>query len=137
MALLRRPPAFLDDLVQRHRSGVEDARTGWAILEQLLGHQRARVEANGAATYQLAATHGDEIDSPGSCTNEVNRHLPSPLATAQVARTPTMRSPSRRALRPAAAKAEASAIDGTPLASSEWLDVVMTRSATPARSLAG
>ena len=45
----------------------------------------------------------------------MNRHEPSPMAMAQVTLFAATRAPSSRALCPAASKAEASAIDGTPL----------------------
>ena len=61
VALLGRAPAFLDDLVERHRCGIDDASTGWAVIEQRLGHQRAGVEANRTPRDQLAAPHGDKI----------------------------------------------------------------------------
>src|SRR5262249_59073092 len=134
--LLRRAPAFLDDLVERHGGAIYNARTGRAVFEQLPRHERPGVEANRALADQLPAAHGYEVGGAGAGADEMYRHRPSPVAIAQTARASAMRSPSRRALRPATTSADASAIDGNPLASSTCFDAVTTRSATPASSLA-
>ena len=91
------------------------------MLEQRLRHQRAGIEADRAARDQVAAAHRDQVGRARSGADEMHRHRPSPTAMAQVARSVATRVPSRRALRPATTSAEASAIDGTPLASSTSL----------------
>src|SRR5262249_34558940 len=136
-ALLGGAPALFDDLVQRQGRGVDDARARGAVLEQFLRHQRAGIEADRTATDQVAPAHGYQIDGARPGADEMHSHRPSPLAMAQVARSVAMRSPSSCALRPAATSAEASAIDGTPFASSTRLEGVRSRSAaTAARSVA-
>ena len=96
-----RAPAFVDDLVERHRRGVDDARARRAMLEQRPRHERAGIEADRAARDQVAAAHGDEIGRAGAGADEVDGHRPSPVAMAQVARSVATRVPSSRPLRPA------------------------------------
>src|SRR5258708_38240812 len=137
VALGRRTPAFLDDLVERHRRGVDDTRAGRAMIEECLRHQRAGVEAHGAARDQVAATHGDQIGGARPGADEMHRHRPSPVAMAQVARSVATRVPSRRPLWPATTSADASAIDGRPLALSASLEDVRTWPATRSTSATG
>ena len=108
---------FGDDLVERHRRGIDDARTGRAIVEQRLGHERACIQADWTTRDEIASAHRDEIGRAGSGAYEMNRHDPSPMAMAQVTLLAATRAPSSRAFEPAATSADASAIDGTPLIS--------------------
>src|SRR5215468_7701012 len=135
-ALLGGAPALFDDLVQRQRRGVDDARARRAVLEELLRHQRAGIEADRTATDQVAPAHRYQIDGARPGTYEMHCHRPSPLAMAQVARAVAMRLPSSWPLRPATTSAEASAIDGTPFASSTRFEGARSRSVTAARSAA-
>src|SRR4051812_1462804 len=106
------------------------------MFEQCLGNEGARVETNRAACDEVAATHGDEIGSAGPRPDEMDGHRPSPEARAQVARSLATRAPKSRALRPATTIADASAIDGSPLAASTSLEAVRTWPATRSRSSA-
>ena len=117
VAFIGRAPELGDDLVERHRRGIDDARAGRAIFKQRLGHQRPGIETDRATRDQIASAHGDEIGRTGSGAYEMNRHDASPTAMAQVTLLAATRAPSSRALGPAATSADASAIDGTPLIS--------------------
>ena len=52
LALVGRAHHLRDDLVERHRRGIEDARAGRAIVEQRLRHQRARIKTDRAAAIR-------------------------------------------------------------------------------------
>src|SRR4029453_14050809 len=93
------------------------------------------IEADRAARDQVAAAHRDQVGRAWTGADEMNRHRPSPVAMAQVARSVAARAPTRGALRPATTMADASAIDGRPLASSTNLDGVRTWPATRSRSI--
>ena len=80
-----------------------------------LGNERAGIKADGAAGYEITPAHRDKIGGARSCAYEMNSHEPSPIAIAQVTFLAATRAPSNRALWPAATRADASAIDGTPL----------------------
>ncbi len=136
LASLRRALALLDDLVERHRRGIDDARVGRAMVKQRRGHQRTGVETDRTARDQVAAAHGDEVRRPRPGADEMHRHRPSPTARAQVVRAAAMRGPSKRLLRPAATSAAASAIDGSPVASSTRADRVRSLSDTSCKSAA-
>src|SRR3569833_2446607 len=106
-----------DDLVQRERRGVDDARSRWAVIEQRLRHQRAGVEADGTARDQVASAQRDQIRSTGTRADEMHGHAGrsvSSLANAQVAVALATRGRIRRAPRTPAASAAVSATDGTP-----------------------
>ena len=52
---------FTDDLVERQRPGVDDPGIRRAQRQQVVGHDRARVQAHRAAAQQPLAAHGDQI----------------------------------------------------------------------------
>lgn len=62
------------DLLEVEGRGVEDARAGWSEGDDFAGDERPGVEANGAASYEIAAAYGDEIRSAWSGADEVNSH---------------------------------------------------------------
>src|SRR6185437_11555169 len=136
-AFIGRSPEFGDDLVERHRRRIDDARTGGAIFEQRLGHERTRIQADRTTGDEIASAQGNEIRRAGSGADEMNRHDPSPMAIAQVTLFAATRAPSSRAFDPAATSADASAIDGMPLISWTRNERVRTRSATRPRSAIG
>ncbi len=70
------------------------------MLEQGLGHQRPRVEADRAARDQVAAAHRDQVGGARPGADEMHRHRPSPVAMAQVARSRCDTRTQQRALRP-------------------------------------
>ncbi len=63
-----------DDLLEVQRSGVDDPGLGWAQFQQVVGHDRSRVQADPAALQQALAAHGDEIGRTGAGADEVDRH---------------------------------------------------------------
>ena len=65
---------FGDDGVERQRRGVDDPRARRAMREDLARHQRAGIEADGAARDEIAPAHGDEIGRAGTGADEMNRH---------------------------------------------------------------
>ena len=85
LTLLGGPCHLRDDLVERHRRGIENTRAGRAEVEQRFRHQRSGIETDRARRDQVAAAQRDEIGRAGAGADEVNRHGPSPMAMAQVA----------------------------------------------------
>src|ERR1700716_3820504 len=128
---------FGDDLVERHRRRLDDARAGRAVSKKRLGHERACIQADGTTRDEIASAHSNEIVRTGSRPYEMNRHDPSPMAMAQVTLLAATRAPSSRALGPAATRADASAIDGTPLISWTRNERVNTCPVTRPRSAIG
>src|SRR5262249_3147902 len=148
---IRSAPAFRDDLVERHRCGVDDADAGRAIVEQRFRHQRAGVEAYRAARDEVAAADGDEVGCAGAGADEVYGHggpsaaavasgpvsaTPWPSAMAQAASAEVIRGASKRAAGPAPVRAAASATDGTPFNATTRSETVSTASVTPSISVA-
>ncbi len=63
-----------DDFIERQRGRIDDARTGWAVVQQRRRHERARVEAHGASRDEIASADGDEIRRTWSGADEVHGH---------------------------------------------------------------
>src|SRR5262245_60685899 len=109
---------FQFDLVERHGRSVHQPRARRAILQKILGHDRARIEADWASREQIAAAHGNEVGRTGACTDEMHRHLSSPpTAIAHATGPTTILGPSRTESLPAAASAAASQTELTPVSS--------------------
>ncbi|MCY1308432.1 hypothetical protein D9M70_584400 [compost metagenome] len=66
---------FRLDFVQRHRRGIDDARTRRAILQEVRRNDRAGIEADRATSDQVAAAHRDQIRSPRAGADEMYRHI--------------------------------------------------------------
>ncbi len=62
------------DLVEIHRRGVDDARTGRRERDELRRHDRSGIEADRAARDEVAAAHGDEIGRARAGADEVHGH---------------------------------------------------------------
>src|SRR5262249_2885378 len=119
---------FSLDLVERQRRGIDDARVLRTKAEQLARHDRAGIKADWAARDQLASAHGDEIGRAGTGADEVHGHgAASDLASAQVAAPTTSLAAIKRDAGPVAARAAASASDGTPVSANTRSDRVCTR----------
>ena len=63
-----------DDLVEVERAGVDHARVRRAQRQQVLGHDRAGVQADRAAAEQALTAHGDQIGGAGPGPDEVDGH---------------------------------------------------------------
>ncbi len=63
-----------DDLVEVQRAGVDHSRVGRAQRQQVLGHDRAGIQADWAAAEQPLTAHGDEIGGAGPGPDEVDGH---------------------------------------------------------------
>src|SRR5690606_28855593 len=119
------------DLVERHGRGVDEPRAGRTVRKQLWRHDRARIEADGAAREQVAAPHGNEVGRARPRADEMHGHRsPAERASAQVTGPTTMRGPSRLASGPAAASAAVSARLGRPVSTMLWRERVAVRVVT-------
>ena len=65
---------FGDDLIQCQRSGVDHPGVGRAQRQQVLGHDRAGVQADRAAAQEPMAAHRDQVGRTRSRADEVDRH---------------------------------------------------------------
>lgn len=63
-----------DDLIQRQRAGVDDSRVRWAQCQQVVGHDRTRVQAHRAALQQPLAADGDQVRGARARADEVDGH---------------------------------------------------------------
>ena len=63
-----------DDLVEVERAGVDHPGVRRAQRQQVLGHDRARVQADRAAAEQPLTAHGDQIGGAGPGPDEVDGH---------------------------------------------------------------
>src|ERR1700730_6444952 len=102
------------DLVEAHRSRIDDAGALGTMFEQRRGHERAGEEANGRAGDQIAPAQCNKIGGARPRADEVNGHGSFLPAIAQLAPPSLMRATSRTEDGPAPASAAASAIDGSP-----------------------
>ena len=107
-----------DDLVEAHRRGIDDLRPRLTVGKDGAMHQRSGVEAHRTAAQQFAAPEGDQVRRARSGADEMDRHAPSPRATAQVTPPRAIRVSTSVALRPAAARAAASETAPSPVAAS-------------------
>src|SRR6476646_6378832 len=115
MATRIRRHEFSLDLVERQRRGIDDARACRAIVEQGARHDRAGIEADRAIRDEVAAAERDEVRSARPCAYEMYGHRVSSVsASAQVTGPIEIRGRISLALGPPAARAAASATDGTP-----------------------
>src|ERR1043166_8648169 len=107
------------------------------MRENALRHERARIEADGTGSNQVASAQRKQICGARARADEVHCHSPSPSAIAAVAvrSCEVTRIEIRRALRPALASAVASAIEPVPNFSMMRSDRVGV--AIPVRILAG
>ena len=103
------------DPVEIERRGVDDGRARRAMIEQRLRHERAGVEADGAAGDEVAPAQSDQVGRARSRADEMHGHENSAeSATAQVAPSAASRGPSSLPPAPAPASAAASAMAGAP-----------------------
>ena len=65
---------LIDDLVQIQRPGVDDVRIRRTQRQQIVGHDRARVQAHRTALQQPLPAHGDQIGGTGPGADEVDGH---------------------------------------------------------------
>ncbi len=128
---LMRRSHFGDDLVQRHRRRVEDARAGRAVVEKRGRHERAGIEADGRARDEIAAAHGYEIGGAGAGADEMDGHGAS--ATAQDTPSALNLGTMSVAPSPAPASAAASATLPTPNRAATRGECEATREATRAQ----
>jgi hypothetical protein len=63
-----------DDLVEGERAGVNHARIRRAQRQQVVRHDRARVQADRAAAEQALTAHRDQVGRAGSGPDEVDGH---------------------------------------------------------------
>ena len=66
---------FGDDLIQRQRPGVNDFRVGRAQRQQIVGHDRTRIQADPASAEQALSADGDQVCGPGARADKVHRHF--------------------------------------------------------------
>lgn len=71
---LVRGDQLTDDLFQVERAGVDDPRVRRAVRQQIVGHDRAGVQADLARPQQPLPAHRDEIGGAGTRADEVHRH---------------------------------------------------------------
>ena len=64
-----------DDLLKRQRAGINNFRAGRAQGQQVVGHDRPRVEAGLALLQQALAADGDQVGGPGARADEVDGHV--------------------------------------------------------------
>src|SRR5262249_49738338 len=84
------------DLVQGHRSRVDDSCPGGAVSQQLGRYHRSCVQADGAAGQQIPATNSNQIRGSWAGTYKVNCHGVVVSARAQVTGPTTTRAWRRR-----------------------------------------
>src|SRR5262249_28809983 len=126
------------DLVEGHPGGINNACAWRAMGQKLSRNDRAGVEADRAARDEVAAAHSDEVGSAGPSADEMHHHgEESVSASAQVAGPSAMRGRRSFASRPPAARAAASATDGTPLSASARWEFVLQRAAAASRADCG
>ena len=65
---------FSDDLVQRHRRGVDHRCAFRCGRDDLFGNQRPGIKAHRAFFDQSQAAHGDQVGRARPGADEVNRH---------------------------------------------------------------
>ena len=70
-----------DDLIQCQRSSVDDASAWRAFRQQIVGHDRACVQAHRAALQQALTANRDQIGRTRPGTDEVHRHFRVTAAT--------------------------------------------------------
>jgi len=75
MALRMRSFDLGDNFVQRQRRGVDDARSGRAMREDILRHQRPGIEADRAGRDQVASAQGEEIGRARAGADEMHGHF--------------------------------------------------------------
>src|SRR5205823_3229856 len=99
---------------------------------------RARVEADRAVREQVASAHRDEVGCSRPRAYEVHRHHDSRVRTsAQVAGPTATRAATSQAPVPPAARAAASATDGTPINAKTLSDRVSVRTLAASSSFCG
>ena len=126
--------ALGDNFIERHGRRIDNAGSGGTKIENRLRHERTRVETNRAARDQITSPNRNQVRSSWSGADEMDGHSLSPMAMAQDASLLDTRGASRRALRPAAARAAVSAIDGTPFRSSTSCERVSAPGAARTKS---
>ena len=65
---------FGDDLIERHRRGVDDTRAFGCGLDDFFGHQRAGIEADRTILDEPKSAQRDEVGRAGAGADEVNGH---------------------------------------------------------------
>ena len=63
-----------DDLVERQRTGVDHLGIRRAQRQQVVGHDRTRVQADRTTVQQPLATHGDQVGGARPGPDEVDGH---------------------------------------------------------------
>ena len=71
-----------DDLVERHGRCIDHTGAVGRARDDFRRHQRAGIEANGAARDQVAPAHRDQIGRARPGADEMHRHLASPALAA-------------------------------------------------------
>ena len=65
---------IVDDLVQVQRPGVDNAGSRRTQRQQVLGHDRAGVQAHRAALQQALPADGDQVGRAGPGADEIDGH---------------------------------------------------------------
>ena len=63
-----------NNFIERHRGGVHHDGAVRCVGDHCFGHQRARVQADGASRYRIAPANGEQIGSARPRANKPDCH---------------------------------------------------------------